>query len=634
MWLVDLLLKTVPHLDAAEARGTVLSAAKVRAIRIGVRKHARIAPAAIVRRSDEALLDAICELRLQLVGLDRAGPPFDPTECAEVVATAGAEIDRLLDTDLQFGATGNLEQALAALQDIAAKRERAVLRRKRRLRLLTTGLAVVPLLAFGTHWVIGNLYRQALLDEVDIVHPPEVFVYEDQRYRMSTPAALSARTAFRDYYFRDTLGDGPERNPLPLALNDSEASELQAELPASVREALEMGRWAPRSFKPNLFTARFFIRNIRDRNIVNRLKARVERVAERDFPWQDLDLDTRIEFPWAGVGPMTGFHLRARTTRTPVRDLHVALQLQYDAPAAAGPRADGDIERLQARTHVPADFGVPLVSSKFGELFVVLVPAERATSLGLAPALEFAAPGPASHPEESWELLSRVRSGDFPYAYAGCADGDVALIAHGPQLLALLGGRKVEAVDIEFAYEHLDGTKHSGHQRLALDPPLVQLEAPASTGAEAVFACENIPLDMLMAPTAAGGDGAWLGVIDKAAVLLAGDASPPLIVARETLLLDLQGNSRSAEKTVNRIHVFQDGDYALLTVLMVNFPGGDYRLSFYFDDEEVGSARVELEWPCLTHFDFDDLPPAFRQDGDRAAGDEPGACEQPVEAHR
>ena len=618
MWLVELLQKTVPHLDSATDRREAIDFARIRDIRVQLLKRAKIRPGEIVRESDEGLVDALCLLRFELDALPVAHELRRDPDSQSAIKAIYAELDRLLGEDVSFDQTQTLDSALERLVNRAGAQSRRREVRKRTVRICSVLVTVIPLLGYGVHWTFGNFYRQALIDDVDIVYPRNKFEYIDGRYRLRESIEEAALQDFREYYFRDTTLLRGMLNPLPLAFHPESALDVGVELPDGVKESLRSAAIILDGIDTNLFMFRVFVRNIRDNNIVNNLAVRAERIDDHAFLWGRMDIDTEIRFEsWSGHigGPPT---VEVNTTRTPV--LNVSLDMSLLS-------AGGDIVRilqknlgmLTSTRWLKSDFAPDLlrVDSKI-PVFILLSPA-RAADTTLDPThrrtLEEA--------ERDFEHMEPYIA-EQGYIFFPCPDGGVAVLARSQTLQQLLALKTVEAIEIEYTYQRLDGVEQSGRQHLALEQPILYLSEGLSARLGELEKCVG-GLVYYYGPgelaRAAIGPDSLLSGLDKIALMLADITAlkAPVIAAKETLLFDFGGGLKKVERGVAGIHILKDGEYVLFTVVATNFRGGGHRFVFYFDEDPVAELTAALQWPQSLRFKAEDVA-LFRSDAGADAG--------------
>lgn len=620
MWLVDLLQKTVPHLGAATDAQVAVDVARIRDIRMRLLKHAKTGPGGIVRKSDDGLVDALCMLRLDLDALPEAHALRSDPDSRSAIETIYAELDRLLGEDVSFDESQTLDGALERLTDTADVHARRRQGRKLAIRRMSMLITVIPLLGYGVHWTLGNFYRQALIDDVDIVYPQKKFAYVDDRYQLRDVVEKASLEDFREYYFRDTTPDVMGmRNPLPLAFDVESAAALGIELSDEINQALESGVIGLGAIDTNLFIFRVFVRNIRDNNMVNNLRVRAERIDDGAFSWRQMDVDTEIEFA-NGVGNIGGpLKVAVRTTRTPVLNMSLDIRLE---PADRGVDQvfHKDLGVLISDVSLTPEFGAELIRADPERPVFVLLSSGRASNVALDPAHRRTY-------EETVRDIDRIEGyiAEHGYVFFECAEDSVAVLARSQTLRQLFGVEAVGAIEIDYTYQRLDGVDRSGHQSLALEQPVLRLREGLSAGLEELEQCVQYLVYYYGLPeaveVAAAGPDSWLSGLDRIALMLADTPAQkaPVIAAEETLLLDFEDRLNEVERGVTEIHILKDGEYVLFTVVATNFRGGNHRFVFFFDEEPVAELTAALQWPQSLRFKTDDVA-LFNSDPDAGAG--------------
>ena len=598
MWLVDLLQKSIPHFSAASHGQEAVDVARVRDIRVRLLKHLTTRPEDIVRATDDELVDALCMLRLDLDALPQDDFLRTDPDSRAVITTISGELDRLLGRDLSFRETHALDDALERLTETAGAQARGRARRKRNTRTLTLLITVLPLLGYGAHWTIANYFHQALMDDADIVYPQNAFELVDERYRLREAVRVDSLRAFRDYYFRQTVRWWGEHNPLPLAFRAKSAAEFGIELSPDIKARIERGAIDPGDIGTNLFVFRVFVRNIRDSNIVNRFQVRAVPSAGKAFPWREMDLDTKIRFAPEMQLFDGGVTVRVDTTRTPVLNMNIGMRLKSTS-GDVGKEFRKQLDVLASNRTLSPDWGARLLGGAPDQPVFVRLSPQRAAAV----TLDRARRRTVEQAQRQYER-NRLTLAKDGYLFFACRDRGVVVLARPKTLQRMLGLEAVDAIEISYTYERLDGIEKSEDQRIALKQPTLHLHDGMSTRYQELEECVQHLALLWAMPAPAAGPGGWVKMLDKVALMLAGktEQKAPVIAAEEMLIFDFEGKRQELKQGRNRIHILKDGEYVLFTVVATNFRGGDYRFVFYFDEEPVAELKAVLEWPESLRF--------------------------------
>jgi hypothetical protein len=615
MWFVDLLQKSIPHFTADTHDQKGIDVERIRDIRVRLLKHITTRPDEIARTGDDQLVDALCVLRLELDALSATHPLRATIEAQNAIENIYAAVDRLLGTDIPFRETATLDSALKQLAEIAGKQSTAREGRKRLVRGLALIVTVLPLVGYGVHWSIAHFYRQALIEEVDIVYPQNTFEFTNDQYRLKDDVRSSALRNFRDYYFRDTVFWAGGFNPLPLAFRAEKAEDLGIELPPEIKARIEGGVMSERDLNTNLFMYRAFVRNLKDGNIVNHLRVRAVRDSSEAFPWNEMDIDTELRFTSTSDAITGKPAVTVRTTRTPVLNLKFDMRLQSDS-GVIGQEFEERADMLTRSHWITPDFGTALLGTEPGRPVLVRLSPDQAATLSLSRA-QRRTPEQAIRDFERDDTL-------FPedgYIYFACPDGGVAVFGEAQTVQNRVGLKAANAIEIAYSYELLDGAERSGQERLKLEEPVLILEEGISVDLEEIEQCaQEFAYFMFGYAEAAAGPAGWLGALDKFALMLADrpKQKAPVIAVEQTMLFDFDGQLDELEQGSSQIHILKDGEYVLFTIIATNFKGGDYRFEFHFDDERVAEFTTVLEWPESLLFEKEDVA-LFRPVADEVA---------------
>jgi hypothetical protein len=603
MWITDILQKLVPPIAAENEQQSLLNINRLQSVQVGLFKHGKIEPNLIIRHGEASFVDLLCELKVELDAL-LATVSASPLQVG--IAKTSAQLENVMSQDIPFSQARELDSSLIDLLHLGREQVRSTRKRRSYVRNLMLIISVIPLFGYGVHWSIANYYQQALLDEVDFIYPESAYQYQDGIYQLRPLVFNEALENFSGFFFDDL--DYMTGNPLPLAYDPKKADKWGAQIDpeSDIANALELGLASARELNNfNLVMFRVFIRNIRERNIVNHLGVEVERIGENQFPWDRVDINTSLEFS-IDHSPFGESKLEViiETRKAPVLALDLSITLDSNDPELKTEYSHS-VDLVTDREWLYPDFGPQLVVYDENSILLYIAP-ERVKEINLDPDLRRTQDQMTSDLSGSPDIDKYLQ--EFPYIFGECPDGGIAIFTKPARLQSLLGLYRVDALNILYNYELLDGSRVSGEKRLPLTETALILKTGIEAGFPRTFECiGEIAFELsglLELETAAGAGGGWANLLDSFALTLMDNSKQvsPVIVAEETILFDFQTTKQKMQKTSSKIHILNDGEYILFNLAGTNFQGGDYRFKFSFDDEQVGEITVNLLWPQTTRF--------------------------------
>ena len=404
---------------------------------------------------------------------------------------------------------------------------------------------------------------------------------------------------FGDYFF-DRLFF--LKNPLPLAFNPEIAKKwgLVMDPNSDVARVIEGGGVSSNILANiNLVVFRVFIRNIRDRNIVNHLRVEAKKIGDNDFPWDQLDVDTKLNF---SLKSGTRLQLDIIAEKTPILALDLTIKINS---GDASVEVSKSMELLRNTNFLHTDIPRLALFSPDWPVSFYINP-KKSGQLKLEPQWY-------KTKQQLIDELSQVDGFEAyfqqqDYIYGNCPDGGIVIAGKASSLQSLLSLASVEALDISYSYELLNGKQISKQQHLALPEFARLLDEDIEPGFPKAQDCMGGRLlffDIGDLPAAgAGVVDDWLGLLDNFALALidTNKQASPVIKAEETIVFNFQSSGQILQQSVGEINILNDGEYVLLNLIGTNFDGGDYHFRFFFDDEQVGELTANLMWPQALKF--------------------------------
>lgn len=598
MWITNL-IKIVFSQYEPEAETTLLDPKLLRDTRIALQAQKLLSPQVLIKECAPDLVETLCSIRISLEQISGAYP----SSFKALLEALRATVEDALQDGRTYADLELLEKNLAALE-LRVIAESQSLKKKRKAKKYTLfAITILPIIAYGVHWGIATFVREASLVEVDVVFPKQTYEINSAELKLNPEARTAMLRDFQAYYFRNvgmknfmnSLVPGsnlPSVNPLPHRIDASVAEDwgLRAENMAEAREA-ELQDFYDRH---NLLVMRSFLKNIKAGNIVSRVGIEVSRTDSIEFPWHKIDVDTEVEAFVTAPGGGVPLQFGLRVEDAPITDVNVT--------AALNSEENKNIQSFEfARDYVTrsvsevAPDNIRLLGHSHGGYGVFLSEAFL-EKIDLNPDYEVD-PRELEHFQYGGANLDHL-------IYGRCINGGAAvLFPFGKVDVPWM--KRLESVDLHYEYSLLDGKRVTANVNQPVEPmDAYILEEGMFESYDLARTCltGRVFEDGAQSTEASVSD--TLALIDSFATMAAtqGKTESPVIALEETITLDFAFESSSMSAHVDRVLVLEDGYYVLLNLVLKDFYGGNYEIRYYFDDDIVATAEIELPWPSSLEF--------------------------------
>ena len=605
MWITELFQKLLPHLAAENGREYLLDPKHLKTTQIDLFRYSKLSPEQIIRQGDDDFLRQLCELKIELDALLSKGVFSKQQTDFEKLAE---ELNNVVSQDVTFSQAKVLRSGLDELIQFNIKHTQRAQRRSLRIRSITLVVTLAPLIGYGVHWFIAHYYQQALLEDVDFVYPESSYEFKSGIYQTRQSALESAIQDFQNYYFNEDRNYMP--NPLPLAYNVKAVEGLGVKIDPTSELAndIDSGRANPSELSnTNFMLFRVFIRNIHENNIINHLRVAAEKIGENTFPWNRINVDSTIKFS-APVSYRMGSNLTLGlfTGRVPVVAVNLSISVESNDPGFKT-ESKHSIKMVRDSVYVGPQFDKRVTYYNPERPVLLYISPQRKEGLNLDPNLLRTTEQVGRDLENHADVDEYMK--DYDYIYFSCPDGGLTMFSWPVHLQSLLDAKRVYALNVDYSYELLNGKRVSGKEKLPIKENNLILDKGIEVDGSSLTGCIGELAFQLAKefPTAAM-RGGWVGMADALALALMDRSkqASPVIAFEESLLFDFESKQQKLQKSTNDIHILKDGEYVLLNMYAINFEGGDYRFSFYFDDEQVGEINVNMLWPQSLKFKLGD----------------------------
>ncbi|GAB1261641.1 hypothetical protein [Aurantivibrio plasticivorans] len=605
MWATSLLEKLLPALADGVATHSILNESMIRSIQVQLYKNIKLNPGEIVRHSNDDLVHTLCELKIDLEHALRT--PLDD-DLRIAIEQADKQVEILLGSDLPFAQCMPLAEALQQCIAATSQDSNNASRKKSFLKAGVLVATLVPFVAYGVHWTIANQFQPAVLEETSIVYPVDGYQYSDGVFSLEQGALESILNDFGRYYF-DELAEFKD-NPLPNAYNTLQAESLGVSISddrtSSDDPREEYFRKAQLSDK-NIAAIRLFVRNIRDGHILNRVKISAERVSGNDFPWHKLDVESELTavFSKNDYDPGLG-GLWLGVNGAPVTNVTMSTSLTFN---------NGEVSRERVDSFELLSHGVMLDDG----LLTSVKPVDTSWQLVYLPASELTKLSPIESLREDINNFERqlldvtvleAYMADKPFVYFPCGNEDAVVLINSQNAKQTFDLLSASAIHMHGEYQLLDGTGKSFDEQFTL-PENYVLRETMQVDDDKLVSCTGslgFSLGLFEGVPAAAGSG-WVGALDSLAVSLMDTKkiAQGEVVANKSVLLDFNNKPDQKQKALDDIYILKDGDYMLLNVFLLDMPGGRYKITVYFDEDQVAETQLDVLWPQSLNFKASDV---------------------------
>jgi hypothetical protein len=473
------------------------------------------------------------------------------------------------------------------------------------IRRISILISLLPAIGFGVHYYISNYYSAGYIEKVLFVHPSESYTEIDGTYQLTTETHKSAIDTFSRYYFDEYISNenyiDEDIIPLPLFYDRREDPLGIASSDFFLHSLIEDGEVRiPLKRIPNMAMFKVFVRNIRANNIINRLKVKMKKLKTNDFPWKELNVNSVVKFENSYTFDPLLFSPVTLTTvieKAPISNLNISF-VAYSNGIQIGKEYVQSISGLiEPRDSLQPDFGINTATDD-GRRHLTYISSERFKRLTESKGFD-----------DFLEATRQIDPNDIQSHY-GCKNGGAVLFTHGPELARLLNLSKIDQLEIHYDYESLSGKKVVKSETLSTKYPIYIFEDGISISLESVVEClgDEKYTDILinsMETSAAG----WVSSIDQLAVSLINQSTSAKsnIALESSFLFVLDTKQASFHGSVEQLKILQDGEFVQFNIWATAFEGGDYQISFYFDDELVDEMTINFLWPQRSKFRPEDL---------------------------
>lgn len=598
MWITEVLQKLIPHFSVEKSNEELLSMARLRAIKVELFKLERISPNQVLRYSDSVFVGHLCELKIELDSLVSKGL----TNHQEIYVSQLSDVlNKVMSEDITFLQASDLNLGLDNIINLNSEQIKRTKIKYFRLRTLTLLISLGPVLGYGLHWSIANYYQQAILEEVDIVYPENSYEFKGDVFRTRPIILDESIKDFQKYFFDMPSYFDP--NPLPLAYDVKEVESLGVKInpESNFAKRIKSGYISDKELSNSGFIMfRAFIRNIYTNNIVNHLRVEVEKISENTFPWKSMDIESSLELSKTKQ-PLS---LWVSSDNAPVLTVDLTMSLNSKDNRSLL-KSQHSIKVIQESKVVFPKFSNRVISYYSEKPKLVFVEEALKERLNLEPKSNKTSDRVKLEPD--YDRIINRHLMDNDYAYFLCPDGGVVLYSGLEAMQSLLNSEHAESLMVNYSYELLNGKRKSGEENIILEGSNLVGAEGVSVESTEILSCIGglvFSLEPDIFEPAAAGPGGWVKKFDAIALALMEKPKNtlPVIAAEKSILFDFELKKDKLKNSSNDVYILQDGEYILFNIYSMNFEGGDYHFSFYFDDEKVGEFTINFLWPQSVKF--------------------------------
>lgn len=628
MWIATLVQQISEFLPFFSSAGPSIELERLNAIRVNLFKNSKINPEKKITE-DANLVSLLSELCVELTEYAEQGRE-------DFGAGIFSELRKMLDTQLggscTFGASGALTEKISLLQTHLSEADSNKKTHKKFRSMVVMLIMMSPLVGYGIHWAMGRFYQQALVADVDIVYPENIYKFAGGRYQLVDSAEGEMLEKFRISYFRDTLSYSmPEFSEsssqsvhstsvvpredefLPLRYDEAvgEKWNLAYKVNEQIVENLKPREAvAPAPKIENLFVFRTFIRNILQDNIVSRMRVEARKISAADFPWTKLDVSAKLEMAlYHSRDPEQLNHSLSvflRAEHSPVKNVELSVIIPFESQKVVSDVSDQT--SITTGRSFQVEFSPKVVYTSSTEHTGLKIESDKLITLNLDKRFEI---DTKRFARQYSSLVSATETPNFGYRYTRCQDGGAVIVFDSSAISLLEGVEIADQVVVKTSFQELNNQGKSLEQKLSAEEPLLLLDDGYSNDTADFYSCDRSldNSDMVSDVQALMPGGAY-SLIDAFALTLMDSAkqTAPVIVVEKTWLFDFKSTDTSIVHRYDDLTILADGEYVLHNLVVTNFEGGDYEFSFYFEDEEVANVIVNLPWPGSFRYSPKDNP--------------------------
>jgi hypothetical protein len=632
-------------------------------LRATLYKIQKASPDNRINDDDGDVLSPLCHLRIELNDtLDI--PSYSNSRLANIEFKK--ELEEAILNNSEYKQLSPLSVRLDELAASFEIQWKGTRKKNRVVRQAMMLLSAIPIAGYGLHYFTGNFYQPMFVDQMHMVYPDNLHRFDGQKLQIREHKLEEALLPFNAFYFRDAFDNGDffgvenydlvDNNFLLEEYLEDSVFEMQGKqfLPSSYNlsflglldenlniEATKIPQQVDpfglmsvnvpaRKFVLDQYQdmdfdqreafhfnkLRVFIKNIKGNHLVNNIRVEVEAPDHNNFPWHLMSIEpkfeTQIYASQVTLGDITPAMFSVVTSNAPAKNFSYTINaMSIDNTVLANVKGEmsgyldsyeSELLTFPSKVISVGTADIPLLSN-----VIYITAQKRAELLAKGTSIESI----KILPEDDFLSLIDVpvyegNAGAFEL-YIECDDGGLVFFGDMKKLQLIANIHPIKEYQIDYSYQ-LISNESVLNQRQKITPNNDWLLVDGlSHDFDLISACigdDNIYslfFSMVGSTSAAymtlrNAHGLALLMMDK-------DKTPnsTIVFKTDVLFSNLQYGEVDTI-TIDKPMIFNDGDYIQLDLWAFNFQGGDYKINFYINDQQVDSKVLNILWPEETNF--------------------------------